>query len=117
MATTLLLDRTGWDLCVDAGGNMALATEPYAQLQDVASECRLFTGELWFETDRGVPYFDQVFNGPTPVQILKARLALAAEQVPDVTSATVVLSALTERTIGGQVQVTLADGTTRVVAL
>ena len=37
MANTLLLDRTVWDLLLDGSGNIAIATEPYATAQDVAS--------------------------------------------------------------------------------
>ena len=54
---TLLLDQTTWDLTLDANNNIALAAEPYAFAQDAASAIRLFQGELWYDTTRGVPYF------------------------------------------------------------
>lgn len=117
MATTLLLDRDDWDLALDAAGNMAVASEPYSQLQDVSSECRVFEGEAWYDTTLGVPYFQQVFRGAQPVQVLKARLALAAELVPGVATAAVALNKLTDRSLGGQVQVTLTDGTTLAATL
>ena len=50
VAATLLLDRTTWDLCLDANGNIAMATGPYAIAQDVASAVR-----LWHDTTKGVP--------------------------------------------------------------
>lgn len=34
---TLLLDQKSWDLTLDAAGNIAVAAEPYAIAQDVAS--------------------------------------------------------------------------------
>lgn len=117
MATTLLLDRDDWDLALDAAGNIALASEPYSQLQDVSSECRVFEGEAWFDTTLGVPFFQQVFRGAQPVQVLKARMALAAELVPGVASAAVALTTLTDRALRGQVQVTLDDGTTLAAIL
>lgn len=117
MATTLLLDRDAWDLAIDASGNIALASEPYSVVQDVASACQLFDGELWYDTTQGIPYFDQVFRGATPVQVLKAQLANAAEGVPLVRSARAVLTGLKQRAIGGQVQVTLTDGQALAVPL
>jgi hypothetical protein len=110
MATTLLLDRDDWDLAIDASGNIALASEPYAQVQDAASACKVFEGEAWYDTTLGVPYFQQVFRGAQPVQVLKARMVLAAQSVPGVTAATVVLTELTDRTLGGQLQVRTDDG-------
>lgn len=105
MATTLLLDRDTWDIVLDASGNIALASEPYSQVQDAASACKLFEGEAWYDTTIGVPYFTQVFRGAQPVQVLKARMVLAAQSVPGVVSATVVLTALSGRTLGGQIQI------------
>ena len=63
---TLLLDRTQWDLVQDANGNIALATEPYARAQDVASACRLFRGELWYDTAAGIPYFEDILGKSPP---------------------------------------------------
>ena len=117
MATTLLLDRENWDLALDAQNNIALAAEPYAQLQDAASACRTFAGECWYDTRRGVPFFTQVFRGPQPVQVLKARMAAESELVPGVAAVDVVLSGLTERTASGQVQITFDDGTTGTAML
>lgn len=117
MASTLLLDRDTNDLCVDASGNMALATEPYSQLQDASSAGKVFEGEAWYDTTIGVPYFEQVFRGEQPVQVLKARLALAAQSVPGVAAASVVLTVLTDRTLRGQLQIRTDDGETLTTAI
>lgn len=117
MATTLLLDRDNWDLCLDASGNIALASEPYSQAQDAASAGRVFEGEAWYDTTIGVPYFQQVFRGGQPVQVLKARLAAAAKSVPGITAATVVLIELNDRTLSGQLQVRTDTGDTVTVGL
>lgn len=110
MATSLLLDRETWDLCLTTNGDIALASEPYSQAQDVSSECRLFEGEAWYDTRLGVPYFSQVFSGAQPVQILKARLVDAALRVPGVTAAQAVLGEIDGRTISGQIQFSTASG-------
>lgn len=117
MATTLLLDRDDWDLALDASGNIALASEPYSQAQDASSACKVFEGEAWYDTTLGVPYLDQVFRGGQPVQVLKARLALAAQSVPGVAAATVVLTDLTARTLAGQLQLRLEAGGSVVATL
>lgn len=111
MATTLLLDRAAWDLALDAYGNIAVATEPYAQVQDVASECRTFTGECYYDTTRGVPYFDAVLGQSAPIAILKESLAAAAKLVPGVTSAEAYLTEVTGRQIGGQIQTNIGTVT------
>lgn len=104
MAATLLLDRTTWDICADAQGNIAVATEPYSQSQDVASECRVYLGECYYDTTRGVPYPGQILGKMQPVQVLKESLIAAASLVPGVTRATVFLTAIQDRAISGQVQ-------------
>lgn len=109
---TLLLDRTVWDLCLDASGNIAVAAEPYAQAQDVASAIRLFRGELWYDTAPGLPYFSQIL-GKTPAPgFLKAQFIRAALTVPGVISAQAFLSFDFTRVLGGQVQFVTSDGVT-----
>lgn len=111
MATTLLLDRDDNDLCLDASGNIALASEPYSQLQDAASSCKVWAGEAWYDTTLGTPFFSQ------PLQVVKARLVQAAQLVPGVRQASVVLTSLTARTVGGQVQITTDGGAVLTASL
>lgn len=109
---TLLLDRTAWDLCVDASGNIAAAGPTYSTIQDVASAARLFRGELYYgPADRGLPYFEEAFGQQFPTQLFKARLAAAALTVPGVRSAKSFLTSISRRAIGGQIQVETAAGT------
>lgn len=117
MASTLLLDRTAWDLVLDAYGNIARADEPYSITQDVASACRLFFGELWYDEAQGVRYFERVLGKFQALQILKSQLEAAALTVPGVASAQVFVSAVTNRTVSGQVQIVLGDGSTAIVTL
>lgn len=110
MASTLLLDRDAWDLTVDAVGNIARADETYSILQDVASACRLFQGELWYGGTAGIPYFDQILGQYRPIAALKDGLARAALTVPGVLSATVFLTDVIGRRISGQVQCATTSG-------
>jgi len=113
---SLLLDRTAWDLVLDSAGNIAAATEPYAIAQDVACACRLFAGELWYDTNQGVPYFSEILGQWPPLPLVRARLIEAALTVPGVVSAQVVISALNSRTITGQVQFLDSVGATHHVS-
>lgn len=87
-----------------------MAEEPYAIVQDVASACRLFTNELWYGGDQGVPYFEETLGRFYPTQLLKASLVKAALTVPGVTSAQAFLTSLDRRAVGGQIQITTDDG-------
>lgn len=103
---TLLLNRDGWDFCIDAAGNIAVASEPYSQVQDVASAARLFVGELYYgPAAQGVPYFEEALGQPVPTQLLKARIVAAAIAVPGVKSARCFLTSIVARAIGGQIQI------------
>jgi hypothetical protein len=107
---TMLLDRTDWDLCVDAEGNMAAAIEPYQLAQDAASAIKLFRGELWYDTVKGVPYFEQILGKSPPLQLLKNAMEAAAMTVPGVVQAVCSISSYEGRLITGQVQVTDVEG-------
>jgi hypothetical protein len=111
MASTLYLDNTTWDLSLDGNGNIALATAPYALCQDAAAECRTFSGEVWFDTTRGIPYPTQILGKSTPIEYTKAQLVAAAKFVPGVVSAKAYLTSSSNRKLGGQIQITDSSGT------
>jgi len=113
---TLLLDRTLWDLCLDSDRNIAVASEPYAIAQDVASAVRLFSGELWYDTAKGVPFFEHILGHQPPLGLLKAAFAKAALTVPETATVKVFVSGTRGREVTGQIQITDTSGTTVVVA-
>ena len=110
MAATLLLDQNAWDLVLDASGNIAVASEPYSLAQDAASAIRTFQGECWFDTTVGVPYLTEIFGRNLPLALLKQQLIEAALTVPGVVSAQVFITAISDRTVSGQVQVVGSSG-------
>jgi hypothetical protein len=112
MATTLLLDQTTWDLCLDAYGNIALASDPYSLAQDVASAVRTFQGECWFNTADGVPYFSEVLGQSPPLQLLQSLIEQAALTVNEVVKASATITSFKGRTIKGTIQVTTSSGIT-----
>lgn len=109
---TLLLDTAAWDLVLDAAGNIAVATEPYSHAQDAASAIKLFQGELFYDLNQGIPYFQQILGKFPPLSLVKARMVAAALTVPGVVSAKCFITKFDQRKISGQVQVTDAKGNT-----
>lgn len=114
---TLLLDNVSWDLVLDASNNIAVASDPYSQAQDAASACETFQGEVYFDTNLGVPLWQQVFGHfPNPA-LLKQAFTDAALAVPGVTAAQSFISSLADRTVTGQVQITNRAGATAAARL
>lgn len=107
---TLLLDVSAWDLTVDAKGNIAMASDPYALSQDVSSACRLFRGELWYDTAQGIPYFQKILGRFPPLNLMKQFYADAAMTVPGIVAAVCFLTGLVGRRLTGQVQTTDTAG-------
>lgn len=108
MASTLLLDRTTWDLTLDASGNIAVASDPYSLAQDAASAIKTFAGEVYFDTTIGVPYMTKILAKSPPLPLLKGFFVAAALTVPGVESAKCFITSISERGIAGQVQVVSA---------
>lgn len=112
---TLLLDLNQWDLLTDAAGNIALASEPYAIAQDVASAIKLFSGELWYDTSAGVPYFAEILGHALPLPAFRQYMVSAALTVPLVVTATCSISKFQDRTITGQLVFTDSIGRQQTV--
>lgn len=85
---TLLLDQDKWDLVLDVYGNIALADDPYAIAQNVASACRTWAGECWYNTAIGLPW-QNIFgeSGQAPLGYLRSSLENEASRVPGVSNA------------------------------
>ena len=113
---TLLLDRTAWDLCLDANGDIACASEPYQIAQDVASAIRTFRGECWYQTMLGLPYWQNILGALPPASFIQSEIVNAALTVPNVSAATVTALALDNRQLSGQVEVTDTVGNTQTVS-
>ena len=114
---TLLLDTATWDLVLDASGGIAVAADPYSVAQDVASACRVFQGEQWYNTAAGVPYFQRILGVATSLSFIKAKIAAAAATVPGCNNPTVYITGLKSRTLTGQVQFTDDNGNVVAAAL
>lgn len=107
---TLLVAQDTWDLILDANRNIAVAAAPYAHAQDVASACKQFAGELWYDTTTGIPYFQNVLGETPPLQYVKAQMEKAALTVPGIVSAACAFVSFQARALSGQVRVTDENG-------
>lgn len=108
---TLLLDSPSWDLTLNEHGNLAVATGLYAIAQDVASACRTFLGEVWYDTTLGIPYTDRILGYFPPTSFLQAQFEGQGELVPQVASVRAFLDPLTAaRTLTGRLEITSTAG-------
>jgi len=113
---TLLLDTNEWDLVADISGNIAVATDPYSMAQDAASAIRLFKGELYYDTTKGIPYWERILGKLPPLTLLKSQFVAAALTVPGVRTARCFISSFNHRTVAGQVQITDKNGFTQAAS-
>lgn len=108
---TIYLDPTAWDLALNNSGNIALAGEPWSLAQDAASAIRTFSGEVYYDTTQGVPYWASILGlTPAPMSLIKSEYVAAALTVPDVDSAVVFFSDFSKRKLSGQIQITSVAG-------
>lgn len=112
---TLYLGVDDWDLAIDSAGNIATAENPYSLAQDAASAIKTFSGEAYYNTTLGVPYFGQILGENPSLEFVRAQLRKASLTVPEVIAARVFFTDFSDRTLTGQVQVT--DSTGVVAAL
>lgn len=113
--STLMLDSLSWDNVVDVNGNIAVAGPPYSQAQDASSAIRLWLGELYYDTTKGVPYSNIIGKIPN-FATLKSYIIAAALTVPGVVSATCFIASFSTRTVSGQVTITNEAGQTATAA-
>lgn len=115
---TLLLDRSTWDLVVDARGSLAVASAPYAVAQNVACAVRVFLGECWYNTALGLPYLTNILGRTQSAALFRADVEQTALSVEGVAQAVCVLTGLSPaRRLSGIIQLTLTDGSQTVVSL
>jgi hypothetical protein len=101
-------------LTKDASRNIAIASEPYSQAQDIASACRLFRSEAWFDTTRGIPYWERILGHAPPIGVIKSALNTAALTVPGINAAQSFIVVNRDRTVTGQVQASASGFTIAV---
>lgn len=74
------------DLYIGADGNLAIATGLDAVMGACASAAKALLGEMVLEVNKGIPYFQSVFNGIPNLAIFQSYLLNALNAVPGVNS-------------------------------
>lgn len=116
MNTLFLLPST-WDLALDSSGNIAVASDVYQQAQDVASACRTFSRDVYYDQTLGIPYFEQILGQyGFPLSLYKMHLETAAKSIPGVVSASAQLQ-LKGRVASGSIIFTNEDNQTGQITL
>lgn len=116
--TTWLLDQSTFDSCLDANGNIAVASAPYAIAQDVATQLSTFLGECWYDSTLGIPYWQQILGKRPPASLIISLLEAQALLVPDVETAVATIGGINaKRGAIGQMIVTDTDGNTQTLPL
>lgn len=107
---TLLLTQDIWDVCLDANGNWAVASDPYSEAQDVASAIRTFLGEVWYDTTQGLPYFSEILGQLPSLQFIRSQVEAAALTVPGIQKAQCTILTFVGRVMTGSVEVIDSTG-------
>lgn len=113
---TILLS-SDWDMSVDPSGNIAGAYGNYALAQDVATACRLFFGELWYNTKNGIPYFEDILGKRPSRSLVRTYMKNAALTVPGVVDAKIYIDGVERRKLVGRIQFTDSVGKAHNVVL
>lgn len=116
MNSTLLLAVDTWDLVLDASRNIAVAAPPYSLAQDVASAIKTFLAEVYYDDTLGVPYFTKILGKAPPLTLFREYMVAAALTVPDVVSASCVVTSFVNRELHGQVTFTDTSSATNTVS-
>jgi hypothetical protein len=112
MTATLQLNPETWDLQVNNNNDPAVAANPNGLAQTAACAIKLFLGEYYWDTTKGIPYLTKILGQAPPLATLKQYpLNAALGSDPDIASAQVFISSFdTTRGLTGQVQVISTTG-------
>lgn len=113
----MLLDRTTWDLLLDASGNIAVAGSAYAIAQDAASAVMTQLGEVYYDTAQGLPYRKLILGQTQSLSVFKSQAEAAALTVPGVTEVRAIVALGSNRVVTGVLLVTTDGGETTSVGL
>jgi len=99
-----------WDLDLTQSGALATVEGAPRAAQDVATACRTFRGECWYDTTRGIPYLDQIFGDTPPEIVIRQYLETEAGTQAEVSAAVATLVGFDGRSLSGRIRVTTDEG-------
>lgn len=74
------------DICLDADGNLCLLSGLDATMNVLKNVVRVNTGELQFNVNKGVPYFQTIFTDKSLLYLWASYLSIAIENTKNVLS-------------------------------
>lgn len=107
---TSLLLTPDWDLQLDDMGNIATVSGGLQTAQDVATSCRVWKGEVLYDTERGVPYKEEILGQKPNLSLLQADYETEAKRIDGVTSVEVVVDSFNNRELVPDIRITLENG-------
>ena len=117
MRTLFLLPST-WDLCLDTSGNIAIATDTYQQAQDIATSCRVFLGDDYYNLTDGIPYVEEILGKTDyPIALYQRNLYDRSMLVDGIVTVEVKLNPLNNRILTGDIIFTNEDNIQGTVGL
>lgn len=117
MPTTLLLDKSDWDITIDDKGYLALTTNEYAIAQNVSNAVRLFTNDAYFDQQDGIPHFSVELGHIPSESVVRARINETAKSVEGVIDTQTELTAFNDRKLEGRIVITTNNGVTLYVTI
>lgn len=100
---SLYLNPETWDLQLDNQGNIAYCKPPYATAQTVANAIKLFDGELYYNTNAGIPYFNDILGRPHSYSLYKHYIIDACKRVESVSNVELVINKFKNNILSGAV--------------
>lgn len=107
---TSLLLTSEWDLQLDDTGNIATVNGGLQTAQDVATSCRVWKGEVLYDTQRGVPYKEEIFGQKANLSLLQADYETEAKRIEGVASVEVMIDGFNNRELAPDIRITLENG-------
>ena len=123
---TIFLHPDTWDITLDTSGNIAVATEPYQQAQDISSSCRVFkvqkadgtiSGDDYYKQQDGIPILEIMGRSSYPLALYQRNLHDRAMLVNGIVSIDVKLQQLKDRVLSGAIIFTNEDNIQGTVGL
>ncbi|MCF9034187.1 hypothetical protein [Acinetobacter nectaris] len=88
---SLQLDDT-WDMQLNSVGDWATTTQSDAVVQDVSCACMTLKGEVLFDGDLGIPFFEKILGRTPSLQLLSHHLKTQALKLSTVRNVSVQLN-------------------------
>src|SRR5690554_4129417 len=107
---SLFVHPNTWDLTLDVHGNITVASDLYRIAQDVATACRTFARDVYYDQELGIPYFEHILGSHGyPLALYKMHLEDAARSVEGVATANAQLQ-MRDRVVTGTIAFSTPDG-------